>query len=358
MSPLLPRRRRSLLVVASVFAIVLALLGVYQFGVKRLPPTDPAALDELDTRMFVALQTQYDAFARTPEALWDADYRYDREPLLLVRKDADGALAWPYVYLVNMSSLIDTSRFARMEFAEDSTLSDVRVATDVDLQILTAWTPGTFDTLEYAGRGVLAFTYSPAQFDDDSDPLLQFATFSMHEAFHVNVQPTWRQDIDGGARVWDPPTGAQLRALFGQEFAALDAVTTATDDAQRRDIAARIVEERRAQVESVPALSARAALETIEGSARYLERRYSDVSGGRIGVLTNKRGETSSFGAVLDWATSADGDPGIFEHTIWYETGAQLAFLLDHLAPDWKARVADGRTTMFDVLVDAVDAHG
>jgi hypothetical protein len=350
-------RRRPRAIGILVLCVIIAMLGGYQFGLKRLPSRDPAALDKLDAQMFDRLHQQYATFAAHADALWDADYRDDREPLLLARTDADGALAWPYVYLVNMSPLMDTSRYARMAFPDDGPLADVRVATDVDLQTLKLWTPGTFDTLEFGGRRVLAFKYSPGQFDDAADPLLQFPTFPLHEAFHVNVQREWRQDVDGGARVWELPTGAQLSVMFADEFAALDAVGTAVDEAERWQIAARIVAARRAQADLVPGLGTRAGLETIEGSARYLERRYSDLAGGRIGVLTNKQGQTSSFSAVLEWAAS-DGDPGVFEHTIWYETGAQLGYLLDHVAPDWKTRIADGRTTMFDVLVEAVDAHG
>jgi hypothetical protein len=347
-----------LLVGGAVLLLVVVLVGGYQWGIKRLPSTDPANLDALDTSMFSELTRQFDAFRDHPDELWDARYRYDREPLILARTDSEGALAWPYLYLVNMSTLIDTSRFPRVGFDEGGPLADVRVATDIDLQTLRLWTPGTFDTLEFGGRRVLAFKYSASQFDPAIDPLMQFPTFPMHEAFHVNVQPEWQQDRDGSARVWDPPTGAQLTATFAEEFAALDAVSTATDDAERWRIGARIVVERRAEPGPSRNLDARDGLETIEGAARYLERRYSDLTGGRVGLLTNKQGQASSFTAVLEWAASPGGDAGIFEHTVWYETGAQLGFLLDHLAPDWKTRVADGRTTMFDVLAEAVDSHG
>lgn len=337
--------------------LLLILIGGYQFGLKRLPPTDPSALDTLDTQLFAELQQQFETFDAHADQLWDAEYRYDRKPLLLARTDDDGSPVWPYVYLVNMSSLIDTSGYAHLSFPVDGVLADVRVATDVDLQTLQLWMPGDFATLEFAGRRVLAFKYAPAQLAADPDPLSRFATYAMHEAFHINVQSGWRHDGEGVTRVFDAPTGEHLREAFADEFAALDEISTQTDHDALWRLAARLVDDRRREVARYPQVAARDSIETIEGTPRYLERRYSDIIGGRVGVLTNRQGATASFTSVLDWAASAQGDSGIFEYTIWYETGAQLGFLLDRLVPDWKTKLDDGRTTMADVLAEAVSSH-
>lgn len=347
-----PRSRRRWIALGVVLAALLTLGVTYQFGIKRLPPTDPAAMDQLDSEMFAELQTIYETFATQPENLWDAGYRYDREPLLLVRRDSDGALTWPYVYLVNMSSVIDTSAFARISFPEDGVLSDVRVAKDVDLATLKAWSPGNFVVVDMEPRSVLAFKYAPNQFSDETSTGMRFAPFSMHEGFHVNVQTEWSQDRPDGPRRPEPPVGEERRAAFAEEFAALDATVGVDDLETLWPLAERIVAARRAQAIRYPEMGPRSGLETVEGSARYLEYRYESVTGDSRG----QRGEEVTFSDVIGMDPATLGED-LFEHALWYETGAALGVLLDHLAPDWKVRIADGKTNLIDVLADAVDAH-
>src|SRR6476659_2925684 len=52
-------RRRPRAIGILVLCVIIAMLGGYQFGLKRLPSTDPAALDELDAQMFDRLHQQY-----------------------------------------------------------------------------------------------------------------------------------------------------------------------------------------------------------------------------------------------------------------------------------------------------------
>jgi len=106
-----------------------------------------------------------------------------------------------------------------------------------------------------------------------------------------------------------------------------------------RPIARDLLAVRAARYERWPALREQDNTEAIEGTAQYLERRVSEVTGGPIGILTSAAGTPATFTDVLSWIEEDPSRRVLLERTVYYETGAQLGSALDVVAPGWKTDI-------------------
>jgi hypothetical protein len=333
------------IVAAAVILALGAIAGTVWFGIKSLPPTTAAALDATDRELFTELTTQYRAFADNPADLWTADYRYDTEPLILIRADSTTSSIWHYVYVINASTITDVSGMQKIDFPGNPLLDDVYATKTLGVASLEYWQPFTFTTTTLGDTPVLAMKYAPDELDGGDDKTLALPTFALHEAFHINVQQDWTYDRGpDGDRIFDYPSDPAQMDLLRTEFRILDALTGKTDRAAVEPIARDLLAIRAARYERWPAVRVQDDTEAIEGTARYLERRVSDVTGGPIGILTNKAGASSTFTDVMAWIDDDSSRRALLERTIYYETGAQLGYALDVVAPGWKTDIEPAPT--------------
>lgn len=338
-APASRRLRRGWIALIVVVILVATGAAVLWFGVKKLPGTHYAELDETDQRMFTSLSSLYEQFQADPAAIWSADYRFDEQPLTLIRRDEVGGVIWHYAYLVNMSDVIDTAGMQKVDLPDGSLPDDVRVTKTLGTASLPFWAPFNF-TIETLGETpVLTFKYSADILDGAGDPSLEFGTFLLHEAFHVGTQQEWTYDRGAeGDRIFDYPTSSEQLALLRTEFAILDSTTGVTDPARMEIAAHDLAQIRIARYEKWPELRVQDNTEAIEGTARYVERRMSDLTHGDINILTTKSGGTATFVSVLDYIEETEQFE-ILERDIAYETGAQLGYMLDVIEPTWKQKI-------------------
>ncbi|MCM6773922.1 hypothetical protein NDR87_10615 [Nocardia sp. CDC159] len=331
------RKRRWPYVLTACGVTVVLVAATVWFVILRNPGSTYAELDATDKAMFDQLTRQYEAFATQPDKLWDNDYRYDKKPLILVRARKDRGIVWRYLYLVNVSGIIDTSGYRKIDFPGNAHLRDVHATKTLGPSSLALLFPANFTSLDLNGTEVLAFKYHPGMVDPDRDPLMSFPYFSMHEAFHYYKQANWTFDRNGrSTHVQDYPYDPDHMSLLRTEFALLDRLGAEPDPAVFTTMARDLAAIRAARYHRWPQLVPQDNAEAIEGSARYLERRYSDLIGGKVGLLTNRDGASTTFTAVLTWIEQNPSRNTLLERTLAYETGAQLGYILDRLEPRWK----------------------
>ncbi len=350
----------------AAIAIILAIVGgaVYVwFGIKSLPPASAEALDATDRELFAELTEQYRAFAERPADLWTADYRYDTEPLILIRADSTRSSLWHYAYVINASNITDVSGMQKIDFPGNPLLSDVYAAKTLGTASLEYWQPLAFTTTTLGDTPVLAMKYAPGELDGGDDKTQAVSTFALHEAFHINAQQAWDYDRGPeGDRIFDFPTDDAQMSLLRTEFRILDALTGQTDPSIVASRARDLLAIRAARYERWPALRVQDNTEAIEGTAVYLQRRMSDLTGGPIGILTNKAGASSTFTDVLAWVEEDPSRRELLERSLYYETGAQLGYALDVVAPEWKKQIepppAGERRTPHAALIAALGDPG
>jgi hypothetical protein len=358
------RARRTGWIVA--IALTLTLIGgagYVWFGIKSMPPSAADELDATDREVFDKLTEQYRAFADRPADLWTADYRYDTEPLILIRADSNRSSIWHYAYVINASVITDVSGMQKVDFPGNPLLDDVYATKTLGAASLEYWQPLTFTTTTLGDTPILAMKYAPGELDGGDDKTQEVSTFALHEAFHINAQQKWDFDRGpAGDRIFDFPTDDAQMSLLRTEFRILDALTGQTDPTIVASRARDLLAIRAARYERWPALRVQDNTEAIEGTAVYLQRRMSDLTGGPIGILTNKMGESSTFTDVLAWIEQDSSRRGLLERSLYYETGAQLGYVLDVVAPDWKIQIepppAGQRRTPHASLIAALGDPG
>lgn len=329
-------RRVRRVILLALAAIVIGALGFLAWRLFAPAPSSYDALDTTDREMLRQLSEQYDVTAAHGDAVWTEDYRYEQQPIVLLRTDGEGSPLWSHAFLVNMSEVTDTTGMAKIAVPRATHLDDVRISKTFALGEWTLHLPANFSPIEVDGREVLAFKYHEAMLQTEPTTSDGFQRFSMHENFHVT-----KQGIDPttpGAWPWEaggliedyPHTEAQYE-LLRVEARIFDRVEKETDPETLFVLATDLANVRMARYTTWPTLRLEIDLEAIEGTATYFERSFDRARG--------LRPEVSTFTDGLERFITDPDENAVLERDYSYFTGAQLGLLLDTVAPDWQQSI-------------------
>lgn len=331
------RRRRFAPVILGVLAVLaLGIGGVIAWRLLAPTPSDYEGLDATDKEMLTQLSEQYDVAAAHAAEIWTDAYRYEDQPLVLLRTDGEKSSFWSHAILVNMSGVTDTSGMTKLDVPGATHLDDVRISRTFAVGDALLYAPSNFGVIEVGGDDVLAFKYNQTMLDTETTTSQGFARFSLHENFHVTKQgldpeaPGAWPWVAGGLIPDYPHTEAQYE-LLRVEARIFDKVETETDPQALATLASDLATVRMARHTTWPTLELEIELEAIEGTATYVERAF-DKARGLTPVQTTF---TDGLDALID-------DPDqqtVLERDYSYFTGAQLGLLLDRIAPDWKTQI-------------------
>ncbi|MFJ6547657.1 hypothetical protein [Microbacterium sp. NPDC091676] len=324
-------------VILGVLAVLaLGIGGVIAWRLLAPTPSDYDGLDATDKEMLTQLSEQYDITAAHAAEIWTDAYRYEEQPLVLLRTDGEKSSFWSHAILVNMSGVTDTSGMTKIDVPGATHLDDVRISRTFGVGEWLLYAPSNFGVIDVSGDDVLAFKYNQAILDTETTTSQGFARFSLHENFHVTKQgldpeaPGAWPWVAGGLIPDYPHTEAQYE-LLRVEARIFDKVETETDPQALATLASDLATVRMARYTTWPTLELEIQLEAIEGTATYVERAF-DKARGLTPVQTTF---TDGLDALID-------DPEqqiILERDYSYFSGAQLGLLLDHIAPDWKTQI-------------------
>lgn len=336
------RRRRFAPVILGILAVLaLAIGGVIAWRLPAPTPSDYEGLDATDKEMLTQLSEQYDVTAAHAADIWTDAYRYEEQPLVLLRTDGEKSSFWSHAILVNMSGVTDTSGMTKIDVPGATHLDDVRISRTFGVGEWLLYAPSNFGVIQVSGDDVIAFKYNQAILDTETTTSQGFQRFSLHENFHVTKQGL---DPDApGAWPWEaggpipdyPHTAAQYE-LLRVEARIFDKVETETDSQALATLASDLATVRMARYTTWPTLELEIELEAIEGTATYVERAFDKARG----LTPLKTTFTDGLEALID-------DPEqqiVLERDYSYFTGAQLGLLLDRIAPDWKTQIEPAPT--------------
>lgn len=331
------RRRRFAPVILGVLAVLaLGIGGVIAWRLLAPTPSDYEGLDATDKEMLTQLSEQYDVAAAHAAEIWTDAYRYEDQPLVLLRTDGEKSSFWSHAILVNMSGVTDTSGMTKLDVPGATHLDDVRISRTFAVGNALLYAPSNFGVIEVGGDDVLAFKYNQTMLDTEITTSQGFQRFSLHENFHVTKQGldpeapgAWPWEA-GGAIPDYPHTGAQYE-LLRVEARIFDRIESETDPQALATLASDLATVRMARYTTWPTLKAEIELEAIEGTATYVERAFDRARG-----LTPVQ---STFTDGLDALFDDPEQQTVLERDYSYFTGAQLGLLLDRIAPDWKTQI-------------------
>ncbi|WP_374460210.1 hypothetical protein [Microbacterium sp.] len=331
------RRRRFAPVILGVLTVLaLGIGGVIAWRLLAPTPSDYEGLDATDKEMLTQLSEQYDVAAAHAAEIWTDAYRYEDQPLVLLRTDGEKSSFWSHAILVNMSGVTDTSGMTKLDVPGATHLDDVRISRTFAVGDALLYAPSNFGVIEVGGDDVLAFKYNQTMLDTETTTSQGFQRFSLHENFHVTKQgldpeaPGAWPWVAGGLIPDYPHTEAQYE-LLRVEARIFDKVETETDPQALATLASDLATVRMARHTTWPTLELEIEVEAIEGTATYVERAF-DKARGLTPVQT-------TFTDGLDALIDAPDQQTVLERDYSYFTGAQLGLLLDRIAPDWKTQI-------------------
>lgn len=339
-------RSHVLPVLTALFVVaVLAASGVVAWrALGPYPSGRFAELDEVDATMLRQLSAQLDAAAAQPDAVWTDEWRFDEQPLVLLRTSGDKASQWTHAFLVNMSAHVDTSGMRPVDDSDLPRLDDVVVSRSYGLGDVDKHLPANFTVDDVDGQPVLVMKYHDALLRGEAPSVhSDFPTFLVHEDFHATAQRAWTYPEGEAPYIDGYPTTDEHLDLLRAELAVFDAAGAESSPARLAELARDLVAVRLERERRWPQLAPQNSLEKMEGTATYVERAAARVRG--------EAAEPFSMVAALDQLRE-QGTLGGLERDVLYDTGARLGVLLDVVAPGWKARMADEGVTPFSVLAE------
>lgn len=275
----------------------------------------------LDRFLFAALVEISSTFENSAGEIWSEAFRPDLAPMVFFRRSARD----PYGYAVNVCDpdVLGPTEMVVVDTGGSRPLVLERFGRAGVQRIDVGHQPARLD-LELGGEACLAIAYDGSDCDATSH---DFTRFVVHESFHMFqiFQARWRTPF-GHDPALPFRTDRHDRGLAELEGLALDrAVSTRSFDvafAHASDFS-RIRRQRQQRRPDLVPLEH--GYEQTEGTARYVENRYS--------IFNGRRWQLESPPAVCQ-----------HDHAVarLYRTGSQMCQLLDLVAPGWRVDTALG----------------
>ncbi|SDY13360.1 hypothetical protein [Thermoactinomyces sp. DSM 45892] len=304
--------------------------------------TNFKSLDSTDQKMLTELSTIYQNFKNSSDQLWDRNYHFEQKPLILIRTHKDRGILREEAYALNIEDMGDSIFAKQIEVPTSLSLPKVFRLSRLDPKMISTWFPSNFGTIDIGGKEVYYFKYHPKMMEDP-DLYFDFPSFLLHEGFHIYKQHDWTYDLNDQEHIENYPYKQENFALMGLEFTLLDrAMATNDPEAVKKELHDWAIV-RKYRNQQWPQLKGEMYTEAIEGSARYLEYRYSRLVGGKLTVLATTKAPyhitfMDAFNAIADGQAES---LQYLKRSIRYETGSALELLMDQAHINWKEEIED-----------------
>ncbi|MGG7159826.1 hypothetical protein [Clostridium baratii] len=327
-----------------ILSIIVLLAGtvVIDIILNKTYKTSYESFDSVDKEMFQELSQIYKQFDKNSDQLWGDKDKLNKMPLILIRTNKDKGIIRKYAYAINLKG-IENSIFAeKMDIPSSLNLPTVYRLSKFDINMISTWLPSNFGTIDMDKANTFYFKYYPKMIENP-DLYFDFSSFLIHESFHTYNQKDWTYDKNDGEYIENYPVNKENYALMGLEFKLLDKCMEEKNTEEVKKYLKEWTIVRTYRYEKWPELIKETNTEAIEGTARYMEYKYSKLTGGKLTVLANKEKPYHvTFTHAFNCISNGIGETPVYlERPIKYETGAALGLIMDKLNIDWKDDIED-----------------
>ncbi|EOO26177.1 hypothetical protein IIU_06019 [Bacillus cereus VD133] len=334
-----------------IFAVII-LVGI---TLNKNYHTKFESLDETDQQMLRELSNIYINSENYSDKMWNQEYHFEKKPLILVRTNKDKGIARKEAYALNVENIEDSIFAKEVKMPKSLHLPKVYRLSRFDFKTFSTWFPVNFGTVDISNNEIFYFKYHPKMFSNP-DLYFDFSSFLLHESFHAYKQKNWTYDANNRESIDNYPINKENYALMGLEFKLLDKAMINNDLGTLKQILYDWTIVRNYRYKKWPQLIAETKAEAMEGSARYLEYRYSQLTGGTLTVLAKKEKPYHvTFMEALNFIANGQAySPSFLERNMRYETGSALELIMDKTNIPWKEAIEDNSTkhgkTQYEVL--------
>ena len=309
--------------------------------------------DKTDRAVFQSLSEVFNQFRSSSGKIWSEDYRLDRMPILLVRKENGRDL---YGFLINHPTPEELGGTVQ-DIPADLKLPPIYLLKTLPSKRELAEIRYFTFSIDLGGTGTFLLKYSADDFwgfgnkftaADIEFHAEQWALYLVHEAFHTFQLElerwNWRVDTQDTAGY---PLDEMHLALIMLETAALrSAVSARSEEARRKNTQMFIAVREQRMEQYTKAADLDLSQEQTEGSAKYVEHQIGSLLGFKSTNLETFANEDS----LMPMPESRIRSHAAFDR--FYGTGAAQCRLLDQFeAEDWKNRISGGLAP-YEVLRD------
>ncbi|AQM59812.2 hypothetical protein NPD11_843 [Clostridium baratii] len=340
-----------------IFSIIVLLVGtvVIDIILNKTYKTSYESFDSVDKEMFQELSQIYKQFDKNSDQLWGNKDKLNKMPLILIRTNNDKGIIRKYAYAINLKGIKNSIFAEKMDIPSSLNLPTVYRLSKFDINMISTWFPSNFGTIDINNQDIFYFKYHPKMIENP-DFYFDFSSFLIHESFHTYNQKDWTYDKNDGEYIENYPVNKENYALMGLEFKLLDNCMEEKNTEEIKKYLKEWTIVRTYRYEKWPELIKETNTEAIEGTARYMEYKYSKLTGGKLTVLANKEKPYHvTFTHAFNCISNGIGETSVYlERPIKYETGAALGLIMDKLNIDWKDDIEDSPNkngeTQYEIL--------
>lgn len=340
-----------------ILSIIVLLAGtvVIDIILNKTYKTSYESFDSVDKEMFQELSQIYKQFDKNSDQLWGDKDKLNKMPLILIRTNKDKGIIRKYAYAINLKGIKNSIFAEKMDIPSSLNLPTVYRLSKFDINMISTWFPSNFGTIDINNQDIFYFKYHPKMIENP-DFYFDFSSFLIHESFHTYNQKDWTYDKNDGEYIENYPVNKENYALMGLEFKLLDNCMEEKNTEEIKKYLKEWTIVRTYRYEKWPELIKETNTEAIEGTARYMEYKYSKLTGGKLTVLANKEKPYHvTFTHAFNCISNGIGETPVYlERPIKYETGAALGLIMDKLNIDWKDDIEDSPNkngeTQYEIL--------
>ncbi|WP_207651081.1 hypothetical protein [Clostridium baratii] len=340
-----------------ILSIIVLLVGAVLIDIilNKTYKTSYESFDSVDKEMFEELSQIYKQFDKNSDQLWGDKDKLSKMPLILIRTNKDKGIIRKYAYAINVKGIGNSFFAEKMDITSSLNLPTVYRLSKFDINMISTWLPSNFGTVDINKENTFYFKYNPKMIENP-DLYFDFSSFLIHESFHTYNQKDWTYDKNDGEYIENYPVNKENYALMGLEFKLLDKCMEEKNIEEVKKHLKEWTIVRTYRYKKWPQLIGETNSEAIEGTARYMEYKYSKLTGGKLTVLANKEKPYHiTFTHAFNCISNGIGETPVYlDRPMKYETGAALGLIMDKLNINWKDAIEDSSNkngeTQYEIL--------
>lgn len=346
-------------VLSLVFGITVILFSLLISN--KLTKSEFDSLNKTDQAMFQQLSQVYETYEAHSEKIWNDSFKLKDIPLVLTPVKKDKGVVHSYSYVVGVEKVEDSFFSQKIEMPKKLKLPSIYRVSAISPSVLKTWFPSNFLFSDIGKEHTTFFKYT-AENVDEKPTNREFKYFLMHEAFHEYHQvPHWKNVNELSSSLYLEKRSQEQYQLLTLEMMILDKVNEAKEREKMLDYLTDYVLVREARYRKYSEMKEEKKIETLEGTAQYVEYQYSNLVGDDMKPPFTVEGKTRRFAEVFSEKTlkafSENGGLASFlDKDVYYYIGSFEGVILDQLEVDWKKQVDQGEL-IYDVLKEQVPSQ-
>lgn len=341
-----------------VIKIIIALISIIIISAiifNKLINTKYDSLNNMDKKMLKQLSQVYEIYNNNSKDIWKEDYNVKDIALILTPAQKENGIFHLYSYVLGVDKLKNSIFSKEIETPKELNLPPIYRVSFLSPTLFKEWFPINFRFADMDNNHVAAFKYNPES-TEAGDNEKAFKYFFMHEVFHEYRQvPRWKNVDNLCSSIYIPERNKEAYQLLITELAILDKADEAETKEELRSILTDFVMLRDFRYDKFDYMKEEKKVETLEGTAQYIEYKYSSLVQDKLMPPITVNGEKYKFIDVFNEKIlkAFVNLNGFMDKDLYYNTGAIQGVYLDKLEVEWKNRV-ENNELVYDILKDEI----